>query len=185
MARLKPLLTLLCGLLAACSSDSQGTPSSQADRAPPPSTVSSSVDTAASAPLPPLPAISPTPAPAGQPVAFAALDQSASDTPLDLPADLPPEETEGDPTPFPEEVTTYMVERDGCDHFRGEEAYDEDRRVFLEENIRELCSGTDGRLAALRRQYAANPDVVAALENYEDKIEADAEPQQVALQPTS
>lgn len=88
--------------------------------------------------------------------------------------DLPPSAGAADPRPFPEEVTRYMVDRDGCDHFRGEEAYDMERRAFLQENISELCTGTDARLARLRERYARDPAVMAALSNYDDRIEGNA-----------
>lgn len=90
------------------------------------------------------------------------------------PLDLPPSEDAAQPTPFPDEVTRYMVDRDGCDHFRGEEAYDFDRRAYLQENITELCTGTDARLAMLRQLYAKDPAVTAALKGYEDRIEGSA-----------
>lgn len=85
--------------------------------------------------------------------------------------DLPPSPDAAQATAFPQEVTSFMVDRDSCDHFRGEEAYDSDRRAYLAENIAELCTGTDARLAILRRRYAGEPAVVAALRGYEDRIE--------------
>lgn len=85
--------------------------------------------------------------------------------------DLPPTGKDDAVHPFPREVANFMVERDGCDHFRGEEPYDQERRAFLEQNIRDLCTGTDARLAALRKRYASNPDVATALAGYEDRIE--------------
>ncbi len=88
------------------------------------------------------------------------------------PLDLPPSSGAAQVTPFPDEVTNFMVERDSCDHFRGEEPYDEDRRAYLAENIAELCTGTDARLATLRLRYAGNPSVTAALSGYEDRIES-------------
>ncbi|WP_150294644.1 hypothetical protein [Sphingobium estronivorans] len=88
--------------------------------------------------------------------------------------DLPPSAGAADPRPFPEEVTRYMVDRDSCDHFRGEEAYDMERRAFLQENIVELCTGADARLARLRDRYAQDPAVMAALSGYEDRIEGNA-----------
>jgi hypothetical protein len=90
-----------------------------------------------------------------------------------MPEDLPPGDGATDPSPFPETVTDFMVERDGCDHFRAEEAYDEDRSIFLEDSIRQLCTGTDARLAELRKRYADNPDVTAALSPYEARIEGE------------
>ena len=87
------------------------------------------------------------------------------------PQDLPPIATLPDPPPFPDEVTRFMVERDGCDHFRGEEPYDPERRAYLEESIAELCTGTDAKLTDLRQRYAHDPDVIAALGGYENRIE--------------
>jgi len=85
--------------------------------------------------------------------------------------DLPPSDDGGSALPFPQEVTSFMVDRDGCDHFRGEEPYDAERRAYIAENIAELCSGTDAKLATLRRRYAGDRSVTAALRGYEDRIE--------------
>lgn len=90
--------------------------------------------------------------------------------------DLPASNAASEPLAFPAEVTSFMVDRDGCDHFRGEEPYDAERAAFLEENIRELCTGTDAKLARLRKRYAADPDVIAALASYEDQVEQPQEP---------
>lgn len=87
------------------------------------------------------------------------------------PLDLPPSEEEGAVEPFPREVTAFMVDRDGCDHFRGEEPYDAERRAYIAENVAELCTGTDARLATLRRRYAEDPAVMAALKGYEERVE--------------
>lgn len=73
--------------------------------------------------------------------------------------------------PFPAEVTDFMVMRDGCDHFRGEEPYDAERRAFLTESVRNLCTGTDEKLATLRKRYAKDTDVMQALQTYEDEVE--------------
>lgn len=89
-------------------------------------------------------------------------------------ADLPPSNNASDPTPFPDEVTRYMVDRDGCDHFRGEEAYDAERAAYLQESVAELCNGTDARLAVLRQRYARDPAVMSALSGYEERIEGNA-----------
>ncbi|MGV3769389.1 MAG: hypothetical protein ACO1NM_05120 [Sphingobium phenoxybenzoativorans] len=129
--------------------------------APPPLPKVTPAEVALEEPLPPLKT---------QPDAF--LPPPVTTT---LPQDLPPGEGAADPKPFPPAVTAFMIDRDGCDHFRGEEAYDADRAAFLEENLRQLCTGTDARLAALRGRYAGNPDVIAALAHYEDRIEGGAE----------
>lgn len=86
--------------------------------------------------------------------------------------DLPASADTAQLTVFPDEVTSFMVGRDSCDHFRGEEPYDNERRVYLTESIAELCTGSDAKLAELRRRYAHNPAVIAALRGYENQIEA-------------
>ncbi|WP_028056018.1 hypothetical protein [Sphingobium bisphenolivorans] len=131
--------------------------------------------TAAVAAVPPAPAL-PEP-PAEQP-ALPPARPSAEVTVRAHPAplgslDLPPSQDAAAATPFPDEVARYMVDRDSCDHFRGEEPYDAERRAFLEENIAELCIGTDAKLAMLRRRYAANGTVIAALRGYESRIEGE------------
>lgn len=47
---------------------------------------------------------------------------------------------------FPEDVTEYKKRRDLCDHFRGEDPYDKERKKFLEENMKKFCVGTDKEL---------------------------------------
>ena len=107
-------------------------------------------------------------APVESPPPSAASPRSARDA---ASLDLPASNAASEPVAFPAEVTSFMVDRDGCDHFRGEEPYDAERAAFLEENIRELCTGTDAKLARLRARYANDPDVIAALANYEDQVE--------------
>lgn len=73
---------------------------------------------------------------------------------------------------LPTDVTRFKERRDLCDHFRGEEPYDEERRIFLEENLKKYCTGTDEDLAALRKKYAGNATVTELLSQYEDRIES-------------
>ena len=72
---------------------------------------------------------------------------------------------------FPPDVAGFIERRDGCDHFRGEEPYDEERRLFLLQNMKELCTGTDRHLAGLKKKYAGQPDVMEKLNDYEARIE--------------
>jgi len=71
----------------------------------------------------------------------------------------------------PSRVATFIAERDLCDHFRGEEAYDKARARYLAAQLKRYCTGTDRRLKALRARYAHRPKVLAKLANYEDSIE--------------
>ena len=72
---------------------------------------------------------------------------------------------------LPEDVSAFIASREGCDHFRGEEAYDKERGEFIRENLEQLCTGTDAKLAALKLKYAGSADVTARLSVFESKIE--------------
>jgi hypothetical protein len=72
---------------------------------------------------------------------------------------------------LPPDVIRFAERRDACDHFRGEEAYDAERRKFLEDRVRQLCTGTDGRLQALKHKYARQPKILRKLNGYETQIE--------------
>ena len=74
-------------------------------------------------------------------------------------------------TALPQEVSRYVEERDKCDHFRGEEPYDSDRKAFLETQMCKYCSGTDVRLDRLKKKYAKRSDVLESLGRYEPHIE--------------
>ena len=70
------------------------------------------------------------------------------------------------------DVEKFKERRDLCDHFRGEDPYDEERRKFLEENLKKYCAGTDKELAYLKAKYKNNKSVMKVLDKYEEKIEA-------------
>lgn len=72
---------------------------------------------------------------------------------------------------WPADVASFIDQRDLCDHFRGEEPYDEERRKFLEKNIIELCTGTDSKLANLKEKYQGDSAVIERLSLYEEDIE--------------
>ena len=73
--------------------------------------------------------------------------------------------------PLPPEVLAFKNQRDSCDHFRGEEGYNAERRDFLAKALARSCAGTDRALADLRQRFTANAAVMAALKDYEDRIE--------------
>jgi len=72
---------------------------------------------------------------------------------------------------LPSDVARFMERRDGCDHFRGEDPYDEERRKFLNQKLTELCPGTDKSLARLKDKYRRNKTIMAVLNKYEQQIE--------------
>ena len=167
-------MVMMLALVAGCRASDD---SAQADNAAPAAAQASAARPAAAAamrqPPAPVPVRAPAPTPTepgatlpGSPV----VTVRAQPAPY-FPLDLPPSDVAASAAPFPREVTEFMVARDGCDHFRSEEPYDAERRAFIEENIVELCHGTDARLAMLRRRYADDPSVMAALKSYDDRIE--------------
>lgn len=179
--KLVPVVMVLA-LVAGCRASSDEGAQGDNTTAPDPPAVVMAPEEASS----PVPAVkAPPPPPPSEPATVAPLSQEAE--PLKqlpvptvtvraqpapyFPLDLPPSDVSASDAPFPREVTEFMVTRDGCDHFRGEEAYDAERRAYIAENIAELCHGSDATLAQLRRRYANNPAVTDALRGYADRIE--------------
>ena len=74
---------------------------------------------------------------------------------------------------LPSDVAKYVEQREGCDHFRGEfpDPPDKQRMKQIERELRKLCTGTDKKLAQLKRKYARNPVVLNRLSEFEEKIE--------------
>ena len=73
---------------------------------------------------------------------------------------------------IPKDIATFIKNRDGCDHFRGEEAYDKKRQQFLEKQMRQLCTGTDKKLKLLKLKYKSNEKIMEMLNQYEEQIES-------------
>lgn len=71
----------------------------------------------------------------------------------------------------PAEVAQFIKQREACDHFRGEEAYDAERKMFLNRKMKQLCTGTDAKLRTLKQKYRSQPGVLTTLERFEDAIE--------------
>lgn len=76
-----------------------------------------------------------------------------------------------DKTKLPKDIATFIKNRDGCDHFRGEEAYDKERQQFLEKQMRQWCTGTDKKLQLLKLKYKSNEKIMGMLNQYEEQIE--------------
>ena len=72
---------------------------------------------------------------------------------------------------LPPDVLTFKIQRDSCDHFRGEDGYNAERREFLAKALARSCTGTDQALALLRQRFSTNAAVMTALKDYEDRIE--------------
>lgn len=76
----------------------------------------------------------------------------------------------------PQEVKSFVAERDACEHFLGEPTEGNSpeqkaRRAFVAQSFDIYCAGTDRRLAALKARYADNPAAMSALSAYESSIE--------------
>ncbi len=72
---------------------------------------------------------------------------------------------------LPEDVAKFKERRDLCDHFRGEDAYDEERGKFLAESMKKYCTGTDKELTSLKTKYNNNAAILKTLADYEENIE--------------
>lgn len=68
---------------------------------------------------------------------------------------------------LPKDVAAFIGRRDDCEHFLGEEPYDAERRDYLAKTVRELCTGSNEELAALRSKYRNDEAVIQALSGYE------------------
>lgn len=76
-----------------------------------------------------------------------------------------------EPVVLPKDVAAFIGRREDCEHFLGEEPYDEERRVYLEKTIKETCSGSNRQLQSLRQKYTGNVAILQALAGYEELAE--------------
>ena len=73
---------------------------------------------------------------------------------------------------LPADVLAFTLERESCDHWRGETPYDSEREIEINAGICGSCIGTDEKLDALKAKYKQRSNVVTALNEFEPKIEA-------------
>src|SRR4051812_5521281 len=74
---------------------------------------------------------------------------------------------------LPEEVTTFLDQRESCDHWRSEEGYDRERRAEIDWSVCQSCPGTDSKLAVLKKKYKASKVAMDKLVELEPAIEPD------------
>jgi hypothetical protein len=72
---------------------------------------------------------------------------------------------------LPADVAKFVDRRKGCDHWRGEYGYDEERQADIDWALCQSCVGTDDELAQLKKQYADNNRVIEKLNGLEPVIE--------------
>jgi hypothetical protein len=101
----------------------------------------------------------------------AAPKPTGSAQPAPKPLRASPTATPAPDASVPADVAAFRERRDECDHFRGEDPYDEERAASLSEALERTCTGTDAELKALRARYAGDPRVLAMLAEYEDEAE--------------
>lgn len=75
------------------------------------------------------------------------------------------------PGPIPADVARFVSERNLCDHFRGEEPFNETRAQFLGDSIKEICTGTDQKLRSLKATYENDEGIMSMLNEFEETIE--------------
>ncbi|MBD9416847.1 hypothetical protein IB234_19970 [Pseudomonas sp. PDM16] len=66
---------------------------------------------------------------------------------------------------LPVDVVTFIDDHQNCEHFSGEEPYDEERRAFLNEQL-QGCDQLESRRATLQQRYARDPKLLRRLEQY-------------------
>jgi hypothetical protein len=85
------------------------------------------------------------------------------------PADAEPEALRARVARQPEVVREFVARRAGCNHWAGEEPYDNERRARIARALGELRCGTiAGEEIFLRRHFASRPDTLALLEETRD-----------------
>ncbi len=72
--------------------------------------------------------------------------------------------------PTPPDVESYLERRRACEHFIGEEPYDEERRRFLHLRILQTCSGINEQGEATRELHRDRPEVLKLLEPHSERI---------------
>ncbi len=75
------------------------------------------------------------------------------------------------PSQFPKDVAAFLAERESCDHWRGEAGYDDERQADINWSICQSCTGTDAKLAILKKKYRASRVIVEKLDELEPQIE--------------
>lgn len=75
--------------------------------------------------------------------------------------------------PLPPDVAKFVEQREGCDHFRGEmpDPSEKQRMREVERELHKLCTGSDKKLAQLKRKYAKHRAVMERLNAFEERIE--------------
>lgn len=71
---------------------------------------------------------------------------------------------------IPPDVQSYLDRRRACEHFLGEEPYDDGRRRFLQLRILQTCSGINEQGEATRQLHRDSPEILKLLEPHLEPI---------------
>jgi hypothetical protein len=85
---------------------------------------------------------------------------------------LAPAAVRAEESALPQDVAEFLAQREECDHWRGEPPWDQARAAQIDWYSCQACSGTDGKLARLKRKYARNAQVMSELKPLTPKIES-------------
>jgi hypothetical protein len=73
---------------------------------------------------------------------------------------------------YPEEMKCFVAYAVECEHFAGEEGYDEERRQFLHDAVLKYCPEAKARQSALKKKYGQNADMMQVLAVCDDGASA-------------
>ncbi len=75
------------------------------------------------------------------------------------------------PEGLPRDVRAFVARHEACEHFLGEEPYDAARARELARNVKSLCTGSDAKLARLKRKYAGHAAIMDVLLRLDPDLE--------------
>lgn len=68
---------------------------------------------------------------------------------------------------MPADVQRFIVGWQDCQHWLGEEGWDEERRRQIEQAVSEVCTGIDALSRQVRERHAGDSEVLSRLAGYE------------------
>ncbi|WP_300442622.1 hypothetical protein [Zoogloea sp.] len=72
---------------------------------------------------------------------------------------------------LPDDVARFVERRERCDHFRGEDSDDPERRAYIAAKQHRYCKGSDIQLRRLKARYRQDLRMRRLLKRYETPIE--------------
>ncbi len=72
---------------------------------------------------------------------------------------------------FPRDMNDFIADRELCDYFRTQEPNDKEQENFYKKNTERFCSGSDKKLAELKKKYKQREDFIEKLNEFDSNIE--------------